>query len=70
MRCALTDRCEVDDVPVPQVKSPVLIGGSEDLDQVSRLRLLISFTRGHLKHRHTDITDGPSQESAVKNLYQ
>lgn len=34
---SLTNRCQVDDVTVSQVQSPVLIGRSEDLNEVTRL---------------------------------
>lgn len=55
---SLTDRSQVDDVTVAQVESPVLIGRSEDLNEVTRLGVSrgvreVRVIRGHLcTHAH------------------
>lgn len=54
----LTDRSQVDDVTISQVESPVLIGRSEDLNEVTRLGVSrgvreVRVIRGHLcTHAH------------------
>ena len=52
--CLLTNRCQVDDVAISQVESPVLIGRSEDLNEVTRLGVTkgigkVRVIRGHLE---------------------
>lgn len=52
----LTDGGQVDDVTVPQVQSPVLIGRSEDLNEVTRLGVSgevrrVRVIRGHLQSK-------------------
>lgn len=55
---SLTDRSQVDDVTISQVESPVLIGRSEDLNEVTRLGVSrgvreVRVIRGHLcTHAH------------------
>lgn len=51
----LTDGGQVDDVTVTQVQSPVLIGRSEDLNEVTRLGVSgevrrVRVIRGHLQY--------------------
>lgn len=55
---SLTNRSQVDDVTIAQVESPVLIGRSEDLNEVTRLGVSrgvreVRVIRGHLcTHAH------------------